>query len=410
MSGCGAEPGLIGVDDALELLLEQTVVLDSKRISVHQALGCYVAEDIYAPNDLPLFDQSAVDGYAICSATHLKKGQVFECIAEVKAGDHFTLSLQQGQAVRIFTGAQIPKGTATIARQEYIRCLDHRVLTVERDIALDVDIRYRGEELSHGQRLAPKGQHVTVGVIAALCMAGIQEITVYQSPRIAVVVSGDEISDLTTDITLSQGKVFDANTPLIMNWLHSAGQSADHFYVKDTLQEVQQLIQKLSQTYDVILTTGGVSVGDYDFIRPATLKLGFQQVFWKVKQKPGKPMFFATLQKKEQRRCYLLGLPGNPAAVYVGLFVYVRTLIAALQGNSQALSWYTAQLGQDVKPDLRARFLRMQVKSDEAFLQVDNLKNQQSHMLSNLMQANSLVYLEANRSYLCGETVKILLV
>lgn len=410
MSGCGAELGLLAVDQALNLLIEQARVLPTQIIKVSDALGHYVAKDVHAPYALPLFDQSAVDGYAVCSHETLWQNQTFECIGEMKAGDPTIVHLKSGQAVRIFTGAQIPQGTTTVVRQEYVSDMADAIICVDRAVELNTDIRYLGEEVGHGQTLAAQGQHLTVGAIAALCMAGVKEITVYQSPRIAVVVSGDEISDVESNAILTEGRVFDANTPLIMNWLHSVGQHADHFYVKDTLQEVQQLIQELSQTYDLIITTGGVSVGDYDFIRPATLNLGFEQVFWKVKQKPGKPMFFATLDKSEKKRCYLLGLPGNPAAVYVGLFIYVKTLIAALQGHRNALTWYTARLDQAQKSDLRSRFLRMHVQSEDAVLRVYGLKKQQSHMLSNLMQANCLVYLEANQTYLSGEMVKFLLI
>lgn len=411
MSGCGAEPGLIDVDHALSLLLEQSKPLPSSAISIHDAFGRYLAEDIYAPYALPLFDQSAVDGYALCTEHSVIKGQQFECIAEIKAGDEATISLALGQAARIFTGAKIPDGTTTIARQEYVHRLENSKIHIDQEIDLQVDTRFQGEEISYGQLLAPKGQHLTVGAIAALCMAGVKYVVVYQLPRIAVIVSGDEISDNAADQDQADhNKIFDANTPLIMNWLKTIQQSADHFYVKDTLHEVKHLIHQLSQSHDFILTTGGVSVGDYDFIRPATLSLGFKEIFWKVKQKPGKPMFFATLPKNANQSCYLLGLPGNPAAVYVGLSIYASTLIAALQGQQQPLSWYNAELTDSIKQDLRARFLRMHVQSEGAVLRVSPLKKQQSHMLSNLMQANCWAYLEENQQYHAGQTVKILFI
>ncbi|MCF8999183.1 molybdopterin molybdotransferase MoeA [Acinetobacter nectaris] len=410
MTGCGAESGLIEMDQALKLLVEQIAVLSSESVSVTNGLGRYIAAEIYAPHALPLFDQSAVDGYAVCSHSNILQDQTFECIGEVKAGADCSMNLQLGQAIRIFTGAKIPKGTTTVVRQEYITGLNDLMIRVDQSVDLNVDIRYQGEEINQGQLLASQGQHLTVGAVAALCMAGVKDIEVYKVPRIAVVVSGDEIASTSTDAKLNEGKVFDANTPLIMSWLQGVGRDVDHFYVKDTIEDVQELIHDLSQTYDVILTTGGVSVGDYDFIRPATLNLGFKQVFWKVKQKPGKPIFFAKLDKNEQKHCYLLGLPGNPAAVYVGMFVYLQTLTATLQGCQEPLNWYTAELTQNIKQDLRSRFLRMKVSSEGAVLRVYELKKQQSHMLSNLMQANCLVYLEANQNYVSGQIVKILLV
>ena len=155
----------------------------------------------------------------------------------------------------------------------------------------------------------------------------------------------------------------------------------------------------------MILTTGGVSVGDYDFIRPVALDLGFEQIFWKVKQKPGKPMFFAELKNPDQSSCYLLGLPGNPAAVYVGMQIYVSTLLDALQGQLSSLQWFSAELSHDLKADTRERFLRMSARFDQATLKVQSLSKQQSHMLSNLMQANCIVRIPAGENVVVGTIV-----
>jgi molybdopterin molybdotransferase len=154
------------------------------------------------------------------------------------------------------------------------------------------------------------------------------------------------------------------------------------------------------------LTTGGVSVGDYDFVRPVALEQGFQQIFWKVKQKPGKPMLFAEYQRSSGDFCYLLGLPGNPAAVFVGMQIYASTLLQALQGQPKLPNWFSATLKQSVKSDSRERFLRMFAHFEQGQLWVENLSKQQSHMLSNLMSANCLIRIPENQVLSAGSTVQ----
>ena len=404
MSGCGAEHGLITVDQALELILQHTQVLATERLKLNQALNRYLAEDIYSGINLPLFSQSAVDGYALCTQAAIEPESEFQLIGEIRAGQQDELQLQDGQAVRIFTGAKIPLGTTTVARQEIVQAIDLSRIKITEQLKIHADIRDVGEEISVGQLLANKGQQLSVGAIASLSMAGINTVKVFQYPKVAVVITGDEVAESIEDF--AAGKIFDANGPLIEAWFQQAGQQVEIFHVVDTEAAVRNLIQELSASYDLILTTGGVSVGDYDFIRPVALDLGFEQIFWKVKQKPGKPMFFAQLQRNDSSHCYLLGLPGNPAAVYVGMQIYTATLLNALQGHKSQPNWFNAVLTHDLKIDARERFLRMSASFEQSVLRVKSLSKQQSHMLSNLMQANCLVRIPAGKSLKEGDLVQ----
>ena len=404
MSGCGAEHGLITVDQALELILQHTQVLATERLKLNQALNRYLAEDIYSGINLPLFSQSAVDGYALCTQAAIEPESEFQLIGEIRAGQQDELQLQDGQAVRIFTGAKIPLGTTTVARQEIVQVIDSSRIKIMEQLSAHADIRDVGEEISVGQLLANKGQQLSVGAIASLSMAGINTVEVFQYPKVAVVITGDEVAESIEDFVA--GKIFDANGPLIEAWFQQAGQQVEIFHVADTEAAVRNLIQELSASHDLILTTGGVSVGDYDFIRPVALDLGFEQIFWKVKQKPGKPMFFAQLQRNDSSHCYLLGLPGNPAAVYVGMQIYTATLLNALQGHKSQPNWFNAVLTHDLKMDARERFLRMSASFEQSVLRVKSLSKQQSHMLSNLMQANCLVRIPAGKSLKEGDIVQ----
>ncbi|WP_180011437.1 MULTISPECIES: molybdopterin molybdotransferase MoeA [unclassified Acinetobacter] len=404
MSGCGADHGLITVDQALELILQHTQVLATERLKLNQALNRYLAEDIYSGINLPLFSQSAVDGYALCTQAAIEPESEFQLIGEIRAGQQDELQLQDGQAVRIFTGAKIPLGTTTVARQEIVQVIDSSKIKIMEQLSAHADIRDVGEEISVEQLLANKGQQLSVGAIASLSMAGINTVEVFQYSKVAVVITGDEVAESIEDFVA--GKIFDANGPLIEAWFQQAGQQVEIFHVADTEAAVRNLIQELSASYDLILTTGGVSVGDYDFIRPVALDLGFEQIFWKVKQKPGKPMFFAQLQRNDSSHCYLLGLPGNPAAVYVGMQIYTATLLNALQGHKSQPNWFNAVLTHDLKMDTRERFLRMSASFEQSVLRVKSLSKQQSHMLSNLMQANCLVRIPAGKSLKEGDLVQ----
>ena len=404
MSGCGAESGLITVDQALDLILDKTQALAVGQLALNQALNHYLAEDIYSEINLPLFSQSAVDGYAICAHAELEPNTIFELIGEVQAGHHSALQLKLGQAVRIFTGAKIPIGTTTVARQEIVKFQSSSTISITENLKIHADIRDIGEEIAIGQLLAKQGQKLSVGAIASLSMAGVKAVQVFQYPKVAVVITGDEIAENVEDV--ASGKIFDANAPLIQAWFEASGQQIKIFHVADTELAVRLLIQYLSERYDLILTTGGVSVGDYDFIRPVTLSLGFEEIFWKVKQKPGKPMLFAHLKREDHSSCYLLGLPGNPAAVYVGMQIYTTTVLNALQGYKQQPNWFSALLTHDLKVDARERFLRMSASFDQASLKVKSLSKQQSHMLSNLMHANCLVRIPAGKNMQEGQIVQ----
>lgn len=404
MSGCGAESGLITVDQALDLILDKTQVLAVEQLVLNQALNRYLAEDIYSEINLPLFSQSAVDGYAICAHAEFEPNTIFELIGEVQAGHHSALQLKLGQAVRIFTGAKIPIGTTTVARQEIVKFQSSSTISITENLKIHADIRDVGEEIAIGQLLAKQGQKLSVGAIASLSMAGVKAVQVFQYPKVAVVITGDEIAENVEDV--ASGKIFDANAPLIQAWFEASGQQIKIFHVADTELAVRLLIQDLSERYDLILTTGGVSVGDYDFIRPVTLSLGFEEIFWKVKQKPGKPMLFAQLKREDHSSCYLLGLPGNPAAVYVGMQIYTTTVLNALQGYKQQPNWFSALLTHDLKVDARERFLRMSASFDQASLKVKSLSKQQSHMLSNLMHANCLVRIPAGKNMQEGQIVQ----
>ncbi|WP_234857254.1 molybdopterin molybdotransferase MoeA [Acinetobacter junii] len=400
MSGCGAEKGLISIDEALALIQSTPSALTAEQLPLTECLNRYLAQDVYSEVDLPTFSQSAVDGYAICSSSENLQESVFEVIGEIKAGSELDHQLLQGQAIRIFTGGKIPTGTTHVARQEIVKIESNNKIQLVEHIQQKADIRFAGEEIQLGRKIAECGQKINIGALAALSMIGVRSIAVYRLPKVAVLVTGDEVAETPED--LKAGKVFDANGPLLKAWFEDYGIEVNILHIADESQRVTQCFNQLKQQYDVIITTGGVSVGDYDFVRPCSFEAGFEQIFWKVKQKPGKPLFFAQYIKDE-RRCFLLGLPGNPAAVYVCMQIYGKVLLDVLQNQDQSVNWFSGTLTHELKSDARERFLRMQAYYEHGQLKLKSLAKQQSHMLSNLMQANCLVRVPANTKLEIGQ-------
>lgn len=400
MSGCGAEKGLISIDEALALIQSTPSALTVEQLPLTECLNRYLAQDVYSGVDLPTFSQSAVDGYAICSSSENLQDSVFEVIGEIKAGSELDHQLLQGQAIRIFTGGKIPTGTTHVARQEIVKIESNNKIRLVEHIQQQADIRFAGEEIQLGQKIAECGQKINIGALAALSMIGVRSIAVYRLPKVAVLVTGDEVAETPED--LKAGKVFDANGPLLKAWFEDYGIEVNILHIADESQRVTQCFNQLKQQYDVIITTGGVSVGDYDFVRPCSFDAGFEQIFWKVKQKPGKPLFFAQYIEDEHR-CFLLGLPGNPAAVYVCMQIYGKVLLDALQNQDQSINWFSGTLTHELKSDARERFLRMQAYYEHGQLKLKSLAKQQSHMLSNLMQANCLVRVPANTKLEIGQ-------
>lgn len=405
MTGCGAERGLISVDEAIELISNRPKKLGSIQQPLQNSLSRYLAKEIYSEINLPSFSQSAVDGYALCCHAEDLNNQKFQVTGEIRAGSESHDILSEGQAIRIFTGGKIPEGTTHVARQEIVSVVSPQEICLTEHIRPQADIRFTGEEIQQGQLLAQVGQFLNIGSLAALSMTGVQTVEVYRAPKVAVLITGDEVAETAED--LAEGKIFDANGPLLKAWFQDYGLDVELTHVADEAAQVTQYFDQLKDTHDVIITTGGVSVGDYDFVRPCAFEVGFEQIFWKVKQKPGKPLFFAEYSQPESdHHCYLLGLPGNPAAVYVSMQVYGKALLDTLQGNSAGPDWFSAILDHNLKEDARERFLRMHAYFNNGQLKVKSLAKQQSHMLSNLMQANCLVRIPASAKLEAGYILK----
>jgi molybdopterin molybdotransferase len=377
---------MIEVDEALRLVLAATPVLGSETIPLAQALDRTLAAPACAAHALPSFTQSAVDGYAVAHRDIVETPCTLPLVHHIAAMPRdAAATLAPGTAARILTGGLLPQDADTVVRQERTRRDGERIHILE-PVARGTDVRKAGEEMAAGREIAAAGSLLTPGLIGALAVAGLVRVSVMRRPRVVVLVTGDEVAPHGTPLRL--GQVPDANGPLVCAWLQRWGIAAERFiHLPDDPEVVRAELDRALTDADLVLTTGGVSVGDHDYIPATAEALGADRVLWKVAQKPGMPLFVAR-----RGGALLFGLPGNPASVMVNLMVYVRAALDAMCGLSPASRWRPALAPHDLKRETQKTFwLRavLDYREDGRAL-LRPLRGQGSHMLGNLAKANAL--------------------
>lgn len=384
---------MIPLEDALAAYPQNLRALPGESIPVTRSLNRVLAQPQTARTDLPRFDQSAMDGYAFRAADLADASDAaplrLPISAKLPAGTHEHLRpLQAGTAARILTGAPLPPGADTVIPQERVtREGDELVFTAP--YPAQRNVRWRGEELKQGAPIAAEGQRVTPGLLAALVNAGVDEVAVFRQPRIRVLITGDEIRPLGTP--LKTGEIHDSNGPLIGAVLQRWGYPAPTIeHVPDDPQKVRDALGRALEEADLILSAGGASVGDHDFLPGTAEALGLRRVFWKVAQKPAKPLFFGLRDNRVH-----LALPGNPGAVLISLALHVRRVLDCFEGLAQpGPHWNAGRLAETVERDQqRVRLLRMRLDHDaDGIALLHPLPKQDSHMLSNLASAQVLAW------------------
>ncbi|MES0874947.1 molybdopterin molybdotransferase MoeA [Sinimarinibacterium thermocellulolyticum] len=378
---------MIGVDEALSRIAGALPELPAETIATRDALGRVLAAKARTAHPLPLFDQSAVDGYAVRHADVQRVPVTLPLSTTVAASAQAARArLAPGTAARIFTGGLLPLDADTVVRQELTRRKADAV-TILKAVAPGTDLRRQGEELAKGSVVAAAGARVTPGLLAALALAGAHQVQVRRQPRIAVLISGDEV--VPHGAPLKLGQVPDANGPLIGAQLAQWGVPPSSIdYVADREDAVRTALASAFERADLVLSSGGVSVGDFDFIPSVAEKLGAERLLWKVAQKPGMPLYVAR-----RGASLLFGLPGNPASVLVNLQVYVRDALERMLGRDPRARWRHAIAPARLHREQEKTFwLRAIVSADaQGQLRLETLSGQASHMLGNLARANALV-------------------
>jgi len=389
---------MISVEQAITIVENNTTAtqhFETKKVV--EAVGNTLFENIKSPIDMPPFRQSAMDGYALS----LNENGTYTIIGEVKAGDGHHPALKKGEAVRIFTGAPVPDTANAVVMQEKTS-VENNVLKIESPVLKNENIRPLGEQILKGQIALYKGTRLTPAGIAFLTTIGITEVKVYQKPKIAVVVTGNELVAPGQD--LAYGQIYESNAVMLSASLHALGfNNVSTQNVSDDYKNTLDTLNEAINNSDVVLVSGGISVGDYDFVGKALEELGVEQLFYKVNQKPGKPLFFG---KKEHKMVF--ALPGNPASALSCFYVYVYRALQKMCGNLNFSLHRTTAISESsyIKKGDRAQFLKAIYSNGK----VQILKGQNSSMLHTFALANAMVYLaETANSIKVNDTVEVLL-
>ena len=388
---------MITVEEAFKLVKnnispnEKTILIE-----LNNSLGYVLALDVFSPINMPPFRQSAMDGYAL----NLHNKSNYKIIDEIKAGDEHQPILNKGEAVRIFTGSAVPKTANTVIMQEKVTVKGIH-LSINNTVSKNKNIRPLGEQVKEGALALKKGTKLTSAAIGFLLALGIYEVSVYDKPKIGIVTTGNELVEAGQKLTY--GKIYESNSGMLQNGLKALGFSKVTVNkIKDDYQTTLKSLEKIISKNDMVLISGGISVGDYDFVGKALLEIGTKQIFYKVKQKPGKPLFFGKLNSKP-----VFALPGNPASALSNFYIYVHPALERLSGNINfSINKGIAILDSDfIKKGDRVQFLKAHHENGKVTI----LEGQSSAMLHTFATANVLVYKPCNiNDYVKGDTVQII--
>ncbi len=363
-----------------------------------QASGKVLAEDVWATIDIPAFEQSSMDGYAIRFAD---KNLPLIVTGEMAAGTTQQLIMKKGEAARIFTGAPVPDGADTVVMQEKVQVEKGRLTIEDATLKQGSNVRGKGAEVAAGSLAVQKGTLLSPAAIGFLAGIGVTKVQVYPAPLVTVIVTGNELQSPGTP--LLRGQVYESNSFSLRAALHQAGVTeVKIMQAPDDRQALKALLDQALVQSDAVLLTGGVSVGDYDFVVEAAVDCGVEQCFHKVKQRPGKPLYFG---KKDD--VLVFGLPGNPSSVLSCFYNYVLPAIGKLMGRNLILEQRQASLSTAfIKPKGLTQFLKGHYQPGEAIA----LGAQESFQLSSFAQANCFIQLEEGKEeYNKGEAVTVLL-
>lgn len=294
-------------------------------LSLQKSSGYILSDDITSPIDSPPFDNSAMDGFAFRYDDFLNQREI-KVIGESAAGKSFSKKIKDGEAVRIFTGAEIPAGADTVEMQEKTSVSNDKLIIQDDKIFQGANIRYKGSQIKKQALALEKNSRLNPGSIGFLASIGISKVKVISKPKVAIIVTGNELQK--PGAKLKIGNIYESNSVALQTALHSAGINfIKKFIVEDNKKSIRATFKNAMKHYDFILFTGGISVGDYDFVGKVMEEEKVKTIFYKVKQKPGKPLFFGTKNKN-----YIFGLPGNPASVLTCFYEYVIPALRKFHG------------------------------------------------------------------------------
>ena len=369
---------MIQVEEALSIIAQNSTTMPVQKIQVSKSLGYILAETVYSPIAMPPFRQSAMDGYAFI---HSEKHQ-YDIVGIVQAGDHSKIKLKENEAVRIFTGAHVPDNSDTVIMQEHVMATENSIL-ITRMPEQYANVRHKGEQIGEEEVVFKANILITPAAIGFLACLGITEVEVYKKPKVAILVTGNEL--VKPGEKLSKGKIYESNSVMLQAALQTIGVKKTKVYkVKDNLKATKKALKEILKKHDIVLISGGISVGDYDFVKEALLENGVKELFYKINQKPGKPMFFGS-----KNDTLVFALPGNPASSLTNFYIYVYPAIKNRMGFKDIhLKKMLRKLNDNIT-NTTGKTLFLKALYDETHVTV--LDGQSSAMLNTFAIANSLL-------------------
>ncbi|HEY1582857.1 MAG TPA: gephyrin-like molybdotransferase Glp [Chthoniobacterales bacterium] len=384
--------------DALAAVLEKVAALPGEIVPLLDSLGQFSAVDLRAERSLPAFDNSAMDGYAV-QATSCKNGARLRVVGEQAAGADHGLTMGAGEAIRIFTGAPLPGGADAVIMQEDVT-REESTIVARCDVEPGEFVRHKGSDLATGQKILARGEGIAAQTMALLASQGIAQVAVGGAPRVAIVSSGDEL--IPPGGKPQPGQIFESNALMLRALAIGAGAKVPMVeHSPDDLERMTEIFRRGLQ-HDVLIVSGGVSVGDHDFVKPALRALGTGIDLWRVAIKPGKPFLFGRAD-----RCAVFGLPGNPVSAFVTFLKFVRPALLKMRGaadDALGLRKTFARLATAVTNDGdRPHYLRGRLREGNFEL----VGRQESHALFGLSRSNALLRVAGGEKLAPGTLVTV---
>ena len=375
---------MISVVEAKTIISKNVAPLPLQKISLQKAAGLVLAEDLFSPINLPPFPQSSMDGYAF-SFSDWQANKKLKISGSIPAGSQNNNELKPGSTVRIFTGAAVPPGADTVVMQEKTIVENEELIIRDENIKQGMNVRPEGLEIKSGAPALKKDTFINPASIGFLASMGISEVLVYPKPSVTIIVTGDELKE--PGNPLLHGQIYESNSYTLVAALEQLRiEPVSVLRVKDNLALLTHALKAALSKSDVVLLTGGISVGDFDFVLQATIDNEVQKLFHKIKQKPGKPFYFGKLEYK----C-VFGLPGNPASGLTCFYEYVAPALGRMCNRDFSLKKLRVPIMLDFKKPAGLTYF---LKGYFDGVGVHIFEAQESFRLSSFATANCLVQID----------------
>jgi molybdopterin molybdotransferase len=410
---------MISVEEALKKILGEVSELDKEKKGILDCLGQVIARDIVSPFDIPLNNNSAMDGFAVNSKDISGVSGIdtvsLKIVGEVPAGTWPGVAVGNGECVRIMTGGIIPQGADTVVPVELTDAYGRDTsgigqVKILNKLEAGANVRKPGEDVSKGEKVIPYGKIIRPAEVGVLASLGIRQIEVIRRPKVAILATGNEILDIKEKLT--PGKLYNSNSyGLASQVIKYGGLPTILGIAKDNLSKLIKYI-KMAVRYDLLVTSGGVSVGEYDLVKQVLSEMGTMS-FWQVRMKPGKPLAFGLLNGENGKKVPHLGMPGNPVSCMLGFEIFGRPVIRKMLGAKETARKTVKASIQDkvINLDGRRIFTRVLVEENAGVFSARLTGSQSSGVLTSMIKANGLAIIPEDRPGVePGDIVDVMLI